>query len=385
MSGGGGLLQLVAIGAQDSMLIGNPDITFFQLVTKSHSNFAVESIDQTFNGKVDFGSSVSATISRNGDLVSGMCLEMTLPKLSTGTWVGSVGYHMIKRVSLSIGGQEIDAHYGEWMNIWNELARPGGHDAAYETLCGRGVTDSEDHKLTVPLQFWFCKNVGLALPLIALQYHEVKVNVQFADLETVAGAGAKTNGCLESTLWVDYVYLDNAERQRFATSPHNYLISQVQTTGEESIYGKSQRFRLDFNHPVKELVWVCKGSDGYAVNGDNPTKSCRLMLNGHERFKKRTGEYFDRLQPLQHHSNTPSGRGINVYSFALKPEEVQPSGSCNFSRIDNAVMEVEFTDFDTEKDDTSGNFYDGAVMEVYAVNYNQLRVISGMGGLTYSN
>ena len=405
---GGGLLQLVAYGAQDVYLTGNPQITFFKVVYRRHTNFALESIQQTFNGSVGWGNRVTATISRNGDLISRAYLEM---KVTGGTTlVPMVGLKAVKYVELEIGGQKIDKHYGEWMYIWNELSMPVGKKQAYYNMVGgKGMANAST--MYVPLEFWFCRNVGLALPLIGLQYHEVKVNIQFAPDSEVADAAA-TAGKLECSLWVDYVYLDTDERRKFAQSSHEYLIEQLQFTGKEQA---NRKIKLNFNHPVKELIWVAEDSSKIPRNwmnfsnnlailstpssGTHPltdnnyetisnllgnqgtTKNlitkAKLTLNGNDRFAVRDGMYFSTIQPFQHHENVPNNVGINLYSFALKPEEHQPSGTLNMSRIDSATLDLEYA---AEANSTAAD-----MVSVYAVNYNVLRILSGMGGIAYSN
>jgi len=359
---GGGLMQLVAYGAQDAFLTGNPEITFFKVVYRRHTNFALESIVQDFNGS---GTRLTATISRNGDLVTNCWLE-DCASASSGSGATTVparnGTANIESVDLEIGGQRIDKHYGQWMEIWSELTCPVSKRAGFDTLNAAG---------TVPLQFFFCRNPGLALPLIALQYHEVKLTFNLK--------AANTN---PMKLFVDYVYLDTDERRRFAQVQHNMLIDQLQ---QQDGAASGQDTRLNFNHPCKELVWT---------TADGDTGDTTLKLNGHDRFQARSEKYFQLVQPYQHHSNVPlkvtglpdDGNSvatsvaatvknlagveqrINVYSFALKPEEHQPSGTCNFSRIDNAQLKSALT-----------------VDKVYAVNYNVLRIMSGMGGLAFSN
>jgi hypothetical protein len=383
---GGGLLQLVAYGAQDVYLSGNPQITFFKVAYRRHTNFSMESIEQTFNGTADFGRRVTCQISRNGDLIHRMYLQVSI---SAAKWDANAyaGLALVKSVELEIGGQRIDKQYGDWMYIWNELSLPAGKKEGFKEMVGAKATDSTDAvTLFVPLEFWFCRNPGLALPLIALQYHEVKVNLEF---DTMAKAGI-TNSTSSSdgdakmgtaSLWVDYIFLDTDERRRFAQLSHEYLIEQLQFTGEETITGVSNKVKLNFNHPVKELVWVMQEEDAkFGIfdnnggSGVNLTVDAKLQLNGHDRFAVRSGKYFNMVQPFQHHENIPSNKGINVYSFALKPEEHQPSGTLNFSRIDSAVLNVTASASDTTDK-----------IRVYAVNYNVLRVMSGMGGLAYSN
>ena len=405
---GGGLMQLVAYGAQDIYLTGNPQITFFKVVYRRHTNFSMESIEQTFNGTPDFGKKVSCTISRNGDLVSRVYLQTELP---TGCqWNNGVGHLLIKSVEVEIGGQRIDKHYGDWLHIWNELSQKPGVQQGYANMVGNTPDLTKDTKggatmLFIPLEFWFCRNPGLALPLIALQYHEVKINLEFNSFNECKKAGATSGSLNKTSLYVDYIYLDTDERRRFAQVSHEYLIEQLQFTGEETVSSQKVQLKLNFNHPCKELIWVIEKtsnannkfnytSDDTTANptgnwkpkgmalgseqpstytGNNMVKTAKLQLNGHDRFSLRGGDYFNLVQPYQHHTNVPS-KGINVYSFGLKPEEHQPSGTCNMSRIDNANLSLEL-------ESVSG----GAVARVYATNYNVLRIMSGMGGLAYSN
>jgi len=413
-------MQLVAYGAQDIYLTGNPQITFFKVVYRRHTNFAVESIEQTFNGAVDFDKRVTATISRNGDLVKQMYLEVDLPSVGGTTapeWVYGVGNALVKEVEIEIGGQLIDRHYGEWMNIWSELSVPEGKRRGYDNMVlnnaeagqmGHQTANAATaaKRVYVPLQFWFCRNPGLALPLIALQYHEVKVNLTTRPLnELVCGTNATApTGSLGCKLYVDYVYLDTDERRRFAQVSHEYLIEQVQFTGDESVSaGSSKNSTLNFNHPVKELIWVCRGTihgtqaldrtdfgnSWFNFTGTANASSAeafttaKLQLNGHDRFTERNADYFRKVQNFEHHTRVPRvgadlvtdnhlEQNIYTYSFALSPEEHQPSGTCNFSRIDNAVLQL-------------GSVTVAGVLKVYAVNYNVLRIMSGMGGLAYSN
>lgn len=528
---GGGLMQLVAYGAQDIYLTGNPQITFFKVVYRRHTNFSMEAIEQTFNGTVDFGRKVTCTVSRNGDLIHRVYLQVTLPAVTCDTdcggssdgcfrWVNYVGHALIRSVEVEIGGQRIDKHYGDWLNIWNELTQEPGHQVGYDNmvgntiaLTGTGLSSTEETTLYVPLQFWFCRNPGLSLPLIALQYHEVKFNLEFRNKEDVLVTALNLNACGTASdcsnlcvpsipyasLFIDYIYLDTDERRRFAQASHEYLIEQLQFTGDESVTATNAKIKLNFNHPCKELVWVVQrdanimdsggqrwnqwsnytdaldndtqygtqmdmneaimtnvesgwsstsfprertnvtggGGDPKEGNGGvwalfnastgtnfpagfgpgaqvpptnfgaltnagdgadhaglgplnagrNPVVRAKLQLNGHDRFQERLGSYFNLVQPYQHHTNIPAC-GINVYSFALKPEEHQPSGTCNMSRIDNATLQLQLTPR-TVTADTGLNRNNGsagsAKVRVYATNYNVLRIMSGMGGIAYSN
>ena len=379
---GGGLMQLVAYGAQDIYLTGNPQITFFKVVYRRHTNFSMEAIEQTFNGSADFGKRVTCTVSRNGDLMHKVYLQVTVPACVTG-YVPNLGQALIKFAEVEIGGQRIDKHYGDWMHIWNELSQEAGKKEGYGLMTGAGSKDagiSAETDLYIPLEFWFCRNPGLALPLIALQYHEVKINIEFSALsELTSTAGLSLSA---ASLYVDYIYLDTDERRRFAQVSHEYLIEQVQFTGDESVSSVSNKIKLNFNHPCKELVWVVQRDasgvekfDYTDASGLNPVLIAKLQLNGHDRFSERMGRYFNLVQPYQHHTNVPK-TGINVYSFGLKPEEHQPSGTCNMSRIDNATLQLTLTSETVGAD---------AKVRVYATNYNVLRIMSGMGGLAYSN
>ncbi len=593
---GGGLMQLVAYGAQDVYLTGNPQITFWKVTYRRHTNFAMESIEQTFNGQADFGRRVQCTISRNGDLAYRTYLQVTLPEIGQDSccnpkdcakvyarWLDYPGEQLISMVEVEIGGQRIDRQYGDWMHIWNQLTLTAEQERGYNKMVGQTTqltylvdpsfadVDSAcanntvpaavcaprnalpETTLYVPLQFWFCRNPGLALPLIALQYHEVRINLELRPSDEVLFAvtdlGEKTStgsgqsvkdavsyqkSLVAASLYVDYVFLDTDERRRMAQNPHEYLIEQLQFTGDESVGSSSNKIKLNFNHPCKELIFVvqpdanvdycssflngthlnkalgaqpfnytdaldalvnsisafsgpaalylnenlqedgnsafidqvgggmfqdpgadtnknlgiqwgeafdhtnpavfnnvfqntpatgtsgdCKAvpSSGFcwaptctgpdmnvpfpvsqipdsgvsdagafvlaetALNlhcwGQNPVVTAKLQLNGQDRFSEREGTYFDLVQPYQHHTRNPD-TGINVYSFALRPEEHQPSGTCNMSRIDNATLQLVLSTNAIGGDAT-------AKVRVYATNYNVLRVMSGMGGLAYSN
>jgi hypothetical protein len=433
---GGGLMQLVAYGAQDIYLTGNPQITFFKVVYRRHTNFSMEAIQQTFNGTVGAGSStVTATISRNGDLVSRLWLDVLLPAsagaLTGGTyvnWTNNTGHALISDCEIEIGGQRIDRHYSEWLDVWNELTdhdeqewaglnKHAAKNAYLKSAASAIIAPST--RFYIPLQFWFCRNPGLALPLIALQYHEVKVKLTTRALLSLLNTDqtateATLDRPTEFNLWADYIYLDTDERRRFAQVSHEYLIEQVQRETGTMSAGLSQK--LNFNHPVKELIWISRdtqagtaetlpvtgtATDATAnipggaianendyfcygtatgsgtteqINGQSSLEAfgtMKLQLNGHDRFATRNASYFRTCQPIQAGHKVPS-KHVYCYSFALKPEEHQPSGTCNFSRIDNAQMVF-----------TGGNTT--GTLTVFAVNYNVLRIMSGMGGLAYSN
>lgn len=530
---GGGLMQLVAYGAQDVYLTGKPQITFFKIVYRRHTNFSVEPIQQTFQGAAEFGRTVTCNVNRNGDLITNMHLVCQIEGVERKNWgyVSRLGHALISSYKIEVGGSKIDEQYGDWLNISYELSRNTGHDRGYAEMIGdipeltNLKADAGDSRtLYVPLRFWFNRHNGLALPLIALQYHDVRVTLNLReakDLVNWTGSSSsppkEVNNDLmkDAYLLIDYVYLDSVERKRFAQAAHEYLIEQVQFTGDEVINSDKGKYRLNFNHPSKYLVWnthfdrytesnawlawavdgdwekakeqfakrlwlatrsdlIHDGDGTYQItlddstieqgdvpaavqslgkpvgnllskieaqllfqgsgvnatadesnvvvlkneltmedlnntvselsaadnmttagkallaanqvwardyhnhsvapnNTGNPIKDAKLQLNGHDRFTTRDGKYFNCVQPYQHFNNTPSD-GINLYSFAIKPEDHQPSGTCNFSRIDNTTLNLSINN-------SSGN----GVCRIYAVNYNVFRVMSGMGGLTYSN
>ena len=441
---GGGLLQLVAYGAQDVYLTGNPQITFFKVAYRRHTNFALEAIEQTFNGNATYGSRVTCQITRNGDLINRVYFVGTITNTNAAVTTQNAnnkcialvpyfGLKLLKTIELEIGGQRIDKHYSEWLYIWNELSLPVGKRDGYKLMVGGDKLNrsivleaTQSYSVYVPLEFWFCRNVGLALPLIALQYHEVKINIEFENVSSMVDTGFNysnkaftlkdnystptdlddkqevninfsggTNLSLAASLWVDYIFLDTDERRRFAQLSHEYLIEQLQFTGSDTVSAGSnslKSIRMNFNHPCKELIWVIKptpagnnaqtiywnnftdrNKDNQYVLAKNPVTLAKIQLNGNDRFAERKGSYFSLVQPYQHHEHTPNNfnTGINVYSFAIKPEEHQPSGTLNMSRIDTAVLSVAST--------VAGTIY------IYTVNYNVLRILSGMGGLAYSN
>ena len=540
----GGLLQLVAYGAQDVFLTGTPEITFWKVSYRRHTNFAMEAIEQTFSGQADFGRRVTCTISRNGDLCYRTYLQVTLPEINQSMvpsggdgvyarWLDYIGEQMIAQVEVEIGGQRIDRQYGDWMHIWNQLTMSQEQKRGYFKMIGNTtqltyITDPmfasvtgpcssasgpsqvcaprnalPETTLYIPLMFWFSRNPGLSLPLIALQYHEVKINLDIRPIGECLWAVkslSSTSGIMSvpiayqqslvaASLYVDYIFLDTDERRKMAQNPHEYLIEQIQFTGDESVGSSSNKIKLNFNHPCKELIWVVQpdanvdycssldatgilfktlgaqpfnytdaidalpnaihsfggpaetnGSNSFITSsglfqmpgaidnygtatsanewlntslspetpfnnqsgtitgsyvsdagtfvlaetaldmhcwGENPVVTAKLQLNGQDRFSEREGPYFDVVQPYQHHTRNPD-TGINLYSFALRPEEHQPSGSCNFSRIDNAVLQLVLSSGTVAGTAT-------AKVRVYAVNYNVLRVMSGMAGVAYSN
>jgi hypothetical protein len=469
-------MQLVAYGAQDVYLTGNPKVTFFQAVYKRHTNFAMEVIQQTTNGSPAANGRVSVTIARNGDLVGNMHVALTpitanLTSNNTVYDTNWIAERAVAAVELTIGGQRIDKHYQVWWRLYAELFLNESDKYAWgkmTTLASSNTSASGlNTRVYLPLLFFFNRNPGLYLPLIALQYHEVRLDF---DLTNYYDRYFGTTNAFE--VWANYIYLDTEERRRFAQKGHEYLIEQVQHTGGDTVTatapnseGTIQLIRLSFNHPVKELVWCYQNSTiapnataglnnyGTNLNGmwnfststanvnvtcnvqafvasnnwilphlagvphlvnlggftpftvfglsggsqavgncywieegtpifstgsfagveSGPLNTFKVVLNGQDRFKEQNGKYFNQVQPFYHHTGTPYV-GIYCYSFALQPEEHQPTGTCNFSRIDNAQVSV------TIKSGAATT-----IQKLFAVNYNVLRIQSGMGGLAFSN
>jgi len=537
-------MQLVAYGAQDVYLTGNPQITFFKIVYKRHTNFAIEAIEQTVSGNELFGSKLSSTIARNGDLITKMYLKCNVTLSGTDgnfAWVNKLGHSMLENIEILIGGSRIDKQYNEWLDVWYELARNTAHNRGYDKMIGNNKDmtilspDTKSATLYVPLQFFCNKFNGLAIPIIALQYHDVRIDFKLRDStqlivkESIANVTASISNI---SILCNYVFLDSEERKRFASSTHEYLVEQIQVSQKEKVNSEHAIYNLNFSHPCKSIYWFIKNGNyitgksflsyvsdstyiyrsGYATenitllnnatiryvlsrmysnvgvvnlslngaetpiagsetiatiynhhsitadsavikanyssltdinnndntancsatdlsnwevvtplsidlvstpistlldgitrttdtsnrghvnydiivyqwnnygkyidNSFNPIKSAVLKLNGHERFSEQPGLFFNYLQPYETHKSTPKD-GLNLYSFSLNPMEHQPSGTCNFSRIDSSVLELSF---DSDIASISGN-----ELSIYAMNYNILRIMSGLAGIAYSN
>jgi hypothetical protein len=522
---GGGLMQLVAYGSQDIYLTGNPQITFFKIVYRRHTNFSMECIQQTINGV----STLSDTLTTNGDIIvsrNGDLLSQIYVRCDQDTTSGISGDYLVEEVEIEIGGQRIDKQFREWNQIWTELSTPESKSDGFKYLTG-GFSNNlssgglaltggtSQQSIMYPLQFWFCRNIGLALPLIALQYHEVKIKFTWGSGAAADGLSRSGGAAVTPTVevWADYVYLDTDERRRFAQVSHEYLIEQLQLQSEGS---SRTTYKINFDHPTKELIWTVPPSSTEAST--IITQQMKLEMNGHDRFAFQDREYFQIKQPYIYHTSIPGynikekeqleviqpiiiayrdagtatgtavttlhntvsatsgtktiftlligtnfipavtssnfpkvgdllrfeikdadeaaatrqrnitaqvssvasqtsgwniglvveddqdaiatafivtttaddlisisiiartqnpksrcsqlARDIFVYSFALNPEDHQPSGTCNFSKIESAKILLSSA---------------GTISNIYAVNYNVLRIMSGMGGLAYAS
>ncbi|KAJ3085258.1 hypothetical protein HK102_000164, partial [Quaeritorhiza haematococci] len=336
---GGGLLQLVAFGAQDIYLTGNPEITFWNVAYRRHTNFAMDSMEQTFQGSVDFGRKVTCVVARNGDLVHKGYLQVTLPQLTANAgeevaWTRNIGHVLINEISVEIGGSVIDKVTGQYLTIRNELTQSAEKEDGYNVMIGNTVklttlaSSIDSTTLYVPLPFWFNRVPGLALPLIALMYHEVKINVTFRPLRDLYVTSDNTPLTSEpslpsAALFLDYIFLKQDERRSFSQSQHEYLIEQLQFQGAESFTNSAVRSRLNLSHPVKELIWVLQldsnvtnganrwtdftdngtGPNPYA--GSDPLSDAKITLNTHDRITTRKASYFNIVQPYFHHTRVP--------------------------------------------------------------------------------
>lgn len=576
----GGLMQLVAYGAQDVYLTGSPQISFFKSAYRRHTNFAMQMCKVTAQGAVGFDKNIFFEFPRIGDLVTNTYLMVTLRAVKdnhfTGkfAWVKRLGHALIDYAQLNVGGSQIDKHYGMWLDLWYELTHTKSQEKGYRQMIGdvpeltsfstaQPVTGliKKAFDMYIPLQFWFCRNPGLALPLIALQYHQIHLEIKTVPKDRLIvfngdfmNSKAFAELDADMKLLVNYVFLDTEERRKFAQVGHEYLIEQLQFTSATPLQNAptatadteiQQAVQLNFNHPTKELVWAVRNGNTInkpflaytdkedwtdalddaansiaygmffistsdetdpdvekieSVNGEietspvhkveytievitsnsdsvtetqinnlyvqkkplsilhynladkidsvaltltagedntltitkvivlahrltvrdisipltkmmdkrrakfddiwvnipfnygllidgtgNPVHKAIIQLNGQDRFEEREGKFFNCLEPYQHHTNTPSD-GVCVYSFAIKPEEHQPSGTANLSRIDTTFLNLKFKDCTQSIVEPSlGYFSAESQLYVYAKNYNVFRVMSGMGGIAYSN
>tara|TARA_Y200000002_G_C22655105_1_gene653127 strand:- start:115 stop:1482 length:1368 start_codon:yes stop_codon:yes gene_type:complete len=454
---GGGYLQLSGVGPQDIYLTGNPQITYFKAVYKRYTNFSIDTFS-LFTTNMDFGKISEIEIPINGDLITNLHLEVKLPQLHQtqhgdtitqyASWVNGLGNALIKNVTLKIGGLEIDKHYGEWLDIWSELnikkEKKENYDLMINNTYPSDDADPENYKslhpitLYIPLRFWFNNNPGLALPLIALQYHKVTINFEFEDAKNLVRSNVDISipravdsniaKFLDCKLLIDYIYLDSDERRRFTQVPHEYLIETLQHSGSVVIPSGSEQFNLDlnFNNPVKYLVWVIQNAN-YLKNNSSPNattnnasndfkrkncgnqklrysavqningnyetfKEAKIQIEGQDRITERSADYFRIVQNSTYMDCVPS-KHIYTYSFSLNPNKHQPSGSCNFSRFTDKVLNLIFDTTTQSLNKTSDNnpvYYTGQTQQeleikIYAVNYNILRIMSGTAGLAYTN
>ena len=463
MPAGGGLLQLVATGKQDLFLTGNPQVSFFKTVYRRHTNFAIESQPMYFDGTPNFGQRITCLVPRRGDLLGRIYLDVVLPLIydtqgNPLSYTNAIGHALIQEISFEVGEQEIDRQTGEWMEIWTQLTTPRGQRAALNEMIGRvepytmsasnliqpgystanpPLPSSDGLHLLIPLQFYFCNNPGLYLPLIALQYSPIRINITLRPLqqlfwiplpvspasqETALTQGTScttqascTTQIASMMLWGEYVYLDVDERRTFVSTTHEYVIEQVQYTPPYSLTSgqNTATVSVEFNHPMKEFIFVVQRDTMESLNewfnysnlatGETvPTviqpyinstapagrldliSSAILQLDGQDRFMARSPQYFRLQQPYDHHTTTPDASFIYNYSFALRPEDIQPTGTMNASRIDNIVWQIQMNTVLSNPTMPSYQQRGNCHIVVYGHNYNVFRVINGFGGLLFT-
>lgn len=407
----GALAQLVAYGAQDVYLTGNPSTTFWKQVFNRYTNFALETIEQDVVGAVDYGQDISVTLGRNGDLVKGVMLEITLQRGSTDPDLQQPYFeceHLIDQLELWIGGQKILNFDHEWFRMYWEIYLNLDQENAYRDMCDF-QTETEGYIRTfyLPLPLWFNDaDDNNALPLIALQYHEVQLRLKLMNAQYMVGintAYTPTIKCLAT-----YVFLDSKERIWFAQNSHEYIITQIQrnifpvTVNQNN---NSFKLNLNFNHPTQILFWVLVPSltthgqytaDPGEQNADilAPLYKCKLTINGIDRMKDFLGSYYGSANPWITCNGNYTSSGVYTYGFGIRTQYGIPSGTMNFSRIDNATLHIT-----TKAATVVDQYLPGVVNEsmtvvganvltmalVYAVNFNVFRIQSGMGGVAFAN
>lgn len=498
---GGGLVQLAGYGIQDMYLTSKPTITYFKMVYKRHTNFSSESIPQYFQNQPNFGSRYTCNIAKNGDLIGEIYLCVTLPNIPKiidtnfinqdtslkdtviTAWTQKIGFALIKSIEFEVGGQIIDKLYGDWLNVWYELTQRYDKKSLNQMIGNipqltKYNNGASSFLLQIPIPFYFCKYKGLALPLIALEYSDVRINVEFNNLKDVLVIGptnyieinenvvnfapneyiyqmnnnspvyakfikfdeltnrlyyiqvnstlgftntniitgtstgytvipngtevnylSKINSVfnmdnitLGSTfLYVDYIYLDNNERLKFAKSNHEYLIEQLQFDNDKVLFNNNNKINILYNHPTKAMFFVTQYqyitssnlndlfnyTTSYDKNiGNNIVSSVQFLLNGKDRITPRSSQYYSWVQNYQNFTSSAS-EGINMYSFSINSIDYQPSGSCNFSRVDDISLVLTV--------DKSVNYNNPIVAKIYALSYNILRIINGISGLAFDS
>jgi hypothetical protein len=349
----GGITQLVAVGAQDTHLVGNPEVSFFQSSYKRHSNFSSVIERQVIQNTPANNGLSSIRFERKGDLLS--YVYLVNDQSSTITEVNWA--NIIDKVELYIGGQLIDTQHFEYSaDIHTDIMA----NAFSKGVFGSAPDGTDNLGFFYPFKFWFCENWQSALPLIALQYHDVEMRIYWADNVAV------TTGTMEA--WARYIYLDTDERRMMAEKPMDMLIHQVQRIPGSG----AKTMDLTFNHPVKFIA----STDGNFDASDDVL----LQLNGVDVGDKKPAKpHYNHVSAYYHTqfgaNNTDGAEGFQsvtlMIPFCLDASKLQPTGTCNFSRMDSATLRLYGSNTISSP--------------VYAVNYNILRVQNGMGGLLYAN
>jgi len=422
MTQGGGLLQLVANGKQDVFLTGNPQVTWFKMVYRRYTNFSIESSSIPFDTQPDFGRRLTCLIPKKGDLLGPLWIEVTLPALKdsvTGaplSYTNAIAHALLQEMSFEIGEQEIDKQTGEWMELWSNYTVTADKQNAWFQMIGKvpGASQGNDTSemvglygpvnLYIPLRFWFCKNPGLYLPLLALQYHPVRLNVTLRPLNRMfiidnpntkpCDVSAASVSITSMQLYGDFIHLDIEERRRFVTNSHEYLIEQVQYTSSYPIESSAQTVQIpmEFNNPIRELYWIVQRDvavnanqffnyTNYSVGETAPSfqnliTTALIRIEGYDRFDIRNADYFRLVQPFQYHTVVPTNDYVYSYSFCFRPEDIQPSGSLNASRLNTITLQLQLNTTVTPPRGTAN-------ARIYALNHNILRIVDGFGGILF--
>ena len=464
---GYGQLLLSVKSDSDNYLVGNPQFTYFKSVYKRHTNFSIDYQSIKLYGDTEnvFGKKLYINVPKNGDLVHRMFLtfEVEVGINADLEQIAPLGYNYIDYIELYIGGQLIDKHTGEYLAIYHEQFSDSSKSIGIANMVGiqNNTNDSTKKLITLPLRFWFNNDVGLSLPLIALQYSDIKIDIKFNDKNKVNKFSSSQPGVSgisinNIALLSEYIFLDKEERNMFSSKTHEYLITQLQSSQLNTIprytelYSKyydpgsgikkekleKLRFKVNmrFSYPIKQIIWGIQDLISKKVSNNTPSiymdyenegifkynmwnnhtpgseqmTYCNIIINNKELMEEMPADFFRYIQPItygQGHginyidlntvvdTNNPKmdelqlskGLGFYSYSFALKPKNFQPSGSLNFSKLDN--IQLKFGIRKThEKDDTTDNINQNSKMiSLYAINYNILKISSGMCGLAFMN
>lgn len=416
----GGLIQLVtAVGEQDTYLTKFPEISFFRSVYKRHTNFSIETVEEIFRSSVTFGKQTRCELKKYGDMISNITLYISIGSLNNVKkkfgWTNSIGHALLKSVCLEIDGRQIDKHYGEWLEIWSELTQTYEKRMGYNQMIGKvdfnaytPNTFTDSLELYIPLNFFFCKNYGSSLPILALYNSKIELIFDFRIFDecwVYIDKKEKTipqKPNMNAKLLIEYIYLDINERNYILNSSNTYLIEQLHFTGNIEVNSSTGNLPIYFTGIIKELIWVLHRSDVIETSVNSidtmgndwfnfSTNSVRnntnidvfktgvIQINGIDLFKEREASFFRLLQPYYKHTRVPSNY-IYTYSFSLRPEELQPTGHLNFSMIDNA--RILLNNVFTQSDKYNSLKYYAAV---YGIGYNLFSISDGKGGLLFLN
>ncbi len=398
----GTLIQLYAINEENDTIIGNPEITFFKFVYKTHTNFSICDITQRFNEKPAFGKKTTCTIEKKGDLLANAVLYIELPELAPNvSWINGIGHHIIEYIELQMGGITICRLTGEYIDIYSELSlrdkdgyyKMVGKSSSYSRTIATGAK-----VLFVPLPFWFCMSYASAIPLISLGHMDVNFVAKFRDFAQCWYSGTEmsitppSREMGECNLICRYIYLAEHERRKFLKAEkHTYLIEQVQYDfGNVGVGRRNAVINYKFSHPVKELYFIYQanaveltndwGNYSRTLDDDTviqtqiaPFVKCRFLFNGIERTEEHRADYFRYLQPYLNGEFIQPATFVYCHSYCLHPLNMQPSGVCNYSVLESAQLQLTFDD----------SIYEG-ICKIYARSYNVLMIKAGMAGLMYS-